>query len=358
MSAQVAFTESGSSPGPQLAFSESGNSPPKTTQFYSYLWIREKDGTFPAGALYYAGKGTNGRAFSRHGHRCNPPKDPSNILIFPQANEAAAFESEAALIALFGRANNGTGCLRNLTDGGEGTSGAIFTETRRQRTRETNTGRFYSEETRKKIGAASKGRRKRKYPPCSQAARHHFRYAGGTQCNCGCTRAWKASRKRSEAAKSRPPISEETRRKLSAAGTGRKKSEETRRKLREVQRKPYVRYVHQGQTYKIEARAGEWVIVQTMAPFEQVGPAFPTAQIAEAQRQRCVKLARRRVRSGATGLEFGTGDFVPKIDQAVAQSARSHRQWHVNRGIVNPNCKLCQEAALGANDAIVSKNNP
>ena len=38
-------------------------------------------------------------------------------------SEAEAFESEIALIELFGRKDNGTGCLRNLTNGGEGVAG-------------------------------------------------------------------------------------------------------------------------------------------------------------------------------------------------------------------------------------------
>jgi len=30
--------------------------------FYTYLWLREKDGTYPAGTPYYAGKGCGNRA--------------------------------------------------------------------------------------------------------------------------------------------------------------------------------------------------------------------------------------------------------------------------------------------------------
>ena len=86
-------------------------------KFYSYLWLRE-DGT-----PYYAGKGKGNRAFTKNNHRVPPPKDHSCILIFPQENEADAFESEMAIIALFGRKDLGTGWLRNLTDGGENPGG-------------------------------------------------------------------------------------------------------------------------------------------------------------------------------------------------------------------------------------------
>jgi hypothetical protein len=84
-------------------------------EFYSYLWLRA-DGT-----PYYAGKGKERRAFVRHrlGGVLSPPPDRSRILIFPMANEAEAFESEIALIDLFGRKDLGTGCLRNESAGGE-----------------------------------------------------------------------------------------------------------------------------------------------------------------------------------------------------------------------------------------------
>ena len=81
--------------------------------FYSYMWLRED------GSPYYVGKGTRRRAYVRHTHRVAPPTESSRILVFPMLSEAEAFESEIALIELFGRKDIGTGCLRNLTDGGE-----------------------------------------------------------------------------------------------------------------------------------------------------------------------------------------------------------------------------------------------
>lgn len=84
------------------------------SKFYSYLYIRE-DGT-----PYYVGKGKGRRVFNIKGHHIHPPKDRSRILIFPQDSEAEAFESEREMIWLFGRKDLGKGCLRNMTDGGEG----------------------------------------------------------------------------------------------------------------------------------------------------------------------------------------------------------------------------------------------
>lgn len=105
-------------------------------QFYSYMWLREKDTTFPAGTPYYVGKGNGNRAFDKRGHRCRLPKNLSNIVVFPMRSEKDAFKSEVALIQLFGRANNGTGCLRNLTDGGEGATGYRHTCEMKRRMRE------------------------------------------------------------------------------------------------------------------------------------------------------------------------------------------------------------------------------
>jgi hypothetical protein len=110
---------------------------PTTTTFYSYLWLRSKAGFAPAGTPYYAGKGSGNRACSAQ-HNVRPPKDRSRIVIFPMLNEAEAFESEMALIELFGRQDNGTGILRNRTDGGDGPSGYKFTEDQLRRVTEKN----------------------------------------------------------------------------------------------------------------------------------------------------------------------------------------------------------------------------
>jgi hypothetical protein len=84
--------------------------------FYTYFWLRE-DGT-----PYYVGKGTGNRFWnSRPGHR--PPTDRARILIQEFPSEADALAAEIFLIAFYGRKDNGTGILRNRTDGGDGISG-------------------------------------------------------------------------------------------------------------------------------------------------------------------------------------------------------------------------------------------
>lgn len=94
--------------------------------FYSYLWLRCD------GSPYYAGKGFGNRAFVRH-KRLYPPVDKSRILVFPMLSEAEAFESETALIDLFGRRDLGTGCLHNFTNGGEGLVGLRHADAAKRR---------------------------------------------------------------------------------------------------------------------------------------------------------------------------------------------------------------------------------
>jgi hypothetical protein len=103
--------------------------------FYTYLWLRE-DGT-----PYYAGKGKGRRAYTPDSHCSRPPKDRARIIVQEFESESDALAAEVFLIAFYGRKDLGTGCLRNLTDGGDGVRGYRF-----------------SEEARKKNGDARRGK--------------------------------------------------------------------------------------------------------------------------------------------------------------------------------------------------------
>jgi len=87
--------------------------------YYTYAFLRE-DGT-----PYYIGKGSGYRAYQGNRKSINPPKDKSRIIKLKQnLTEEEAFKHEIYMIAVFGRKDNNSGILYNLTNGGEGTSGA------------------------------------------------------------------------------------------------------------------------------------------------------------------------------------------------------------------------------------------
>jgi hypothetical protein len=88
--------------------------------YYTYAYLRE-DRT-----PYYIGKGEKNRIYKKGKCEVNPPKDKSRIIFLKQnLTEEEAFKHEIYMIAVFGRKDLGTGILRNKTDGGEGSSGAI-----------------------------------------------------------------------------------------------------------------------------------------------------------------------------------------------------------------------------------------
>lgn len=103
--------------------------------YYNYLWLRE-DGT-----PYYAGKGKGSRAFGGR-HSVHKPTEDNRILIQEHPDEESAFEAERFLISYYGRKDLGTGCLYNLTDGGEGG--------------DTSTGKKRSEKAKANISAGLK----------------------------------------------------------------------------------------------------------------------------------------------------------------------------------------------------------
>jgi hypothetical protein len=92
-------------------------------RFYTYAYLRE-DRT-----PYYIGKGKGNRAFIKSRKGVKPPKDITRIIFLKQnITEEEAFKHEKYMIAVLGRKDLGTGILRNLTDGGQGSSGAIRSE--------------------------------------------------------------------------------------------------------------------------------------------------------------------------------------------------------------------------------------
>lgn len=124
--------------------------------YYTYAWLR-KDGT-----PYYIGKGTKDRAYREWNRNRNrkPPKDVSRILILKRnLTEEEAFRHECYMIFVFGRKDNGTGILINLTDGGDGVRGIVIGEERRKKMSEDRKKKLESPEVRKRMSEVSTGER-------------------------------------------------------------------------------------------------------------------------------------------------------------------------------------------------------
>lgn len=104
---------------------EQGKDKTNPLRFYVYAYIRSKDSTTAkAGTPYYIGKGTGKRAWSDN-HRCAPPDSNKIVILECNLSDVGALSLERRYIKWYGRIDNKTGILANLTDGGEGTSNLL-----------------------------------------------------------------------------------------------------------------------------------------------------------------------------------------------------------------------------------------
>ena len=123
------------------------------TGYYVYAYLRKSTLT-----PYYIGKGKGARAWAKD-HNVLVPGDPKRIVIVESnLTDTGACAIERRLLEWYGRKDLGTGILRNLTDGGNGTAGRVHTDQTKKLISEANSRRVWTEESKEKLRAFNKSK--------------------------------------------------------------------------------------------------------------------------------------------------------------------------------------------------------
>lgn len=104
--------------------------------YYVYAYLRDSDKT-----PYYIGKGKDNRAFSKQ-HNIPLPNKSNIVFLEQNLSEIGAFALERFYIRWYGRKINNSGILRNISEGGDGTSGFNHSEETKQKMRKPKTEEF------------------------------------------------------------------------------------------------------------------------------------------------------------------------------------------------------------------------
>ncbi len=115
------------------------------SNYYTYAYLRE-DRT-----PYYIGRGKGRRAFQQSGHYVKVPPKDRVLFLKIGLSYSESIQHERYMIAVLGRKINGTGCLRNYTEGGEGVPGYRHSQEAKDEMSRTRTGRLHSSKAKERI---------------------------------------------------------------------------------------------------------------------------------------------------------------------------------------------------------------